>query len=104
MPLVDQMCRECGALEGVSYVTKICDKCKEGTEMQITKKMLGEALKEPLDFDFAPGEENIFVKEPILKAARRVYENWDALENILIYEDGDYKAIRNIIGGSDDIK
>lgn len=50
MPLCDQMCRECGTLDGVSYVMKICDKCSERNEMKITKEMLGEIVRiESLD-------------------------------------------------------
>ena len=89
MPLVDQMCRECGALDGVCYVMKICDKCKEGTDMKITKEMLGEAIDCSYASDSGINCQDLNHAGVMLEILSRVYESWDAL---VAFDDAGKKA------------
>lgn len=100
-------------LEGIrdadEFIRKIAYTCGQLSKETPMNKQLQEALKEPIEFDFALGEENIFVKEPILKAASAYAELPEKLRGMkmdlrikagresTIYRDGYNQAINDII-------
>jgi len=47
------------------------------------RKALEDALQNPMEYDFAPGEENIFVKNEIIKAAALLLEIWEPLAEMV---------------------